>query len=422
MAVGVQPGGLREAAGLVQPPVMPSGPWPASAAQEPAERRGASPLRASAAHGRPGELPLAAMLPGAAMAAPVPRRARRADTSAWGIQARRAMASSSPRRATAGRVRVRRDGRLSAGCAVPGCPRRQQGRHGQPPRGDDEGDERPTAHPWARAGAAQDRRRAASLLHRHGHAAGRLWLDPRNTDCRDIRGARVPAGPRLSSSIDGDASLVFQDQIDFLVRFGCPFPPRQSTRKDRQASPSWWRRPPAAPSLVRACARGLGCGGPAGPPAGPLRIGGQRGAGGWHNPAWPGPAAVPAGRDRWAGDGDPAASVLAELERALICNRAKPGSGPKASAAAGPGWPARCRRAYSRCGRGASRCVTSPGALDALPTEPVILAKPVSTAILGPACRVWPSGVPSDRCQSASRARLLLRGARGKVRGFPMAG
>ena len=79
------------------------------------------PARGSAADGGPGMLDAEpAVMPGAGRAAPVPRVCAAGRRTRLGRPGAPGEASSSHLRATAGRVRVRRSGRLSAGCAVPG--------------------------------------------------------------------------------------------------------------------------------------------------------------------------------------------------------------------------------------------------------------------------------------------------------------
>jgi hypothetical protein len=160
---GVRPGGRR-------PPGRRGssgrGGWSAARATRSGRpsRRGTGLPEAGAAHGGR-RIASQAMPP--ARVLPAPGTASRAACRRLGFgvpKGRRVTLVEATPRVTADRGKVRRRGRLNAGCAVPGRHSARKGAARPPPRWGDEGnDERPAACPMGLPGAARD---AAEPHHR----------------------------------------------------------------------------------------------------------------------------------------------------------------------------------------------------------------------------------------------------------------
>ena len=228
-------------------------------------------------------------MPGAAGAAPVPRPARHAGASAPDVIQGGAGETSSwppPMPPLAG-CRVRRSGRLSARMRGAGSLRRLGGRCRDPPRWDDEGDERPAARPLGPAG----RRRIGA-----GHPCGCIGATlrpagvfaPEEMEGKAVRGSKSAGGavplvqltwgrrPLLSSmQRRGGADAPWGGWKGERPGAGCRRPcaagagRRASTRhrwRPCSASPASILPPPA---VFASCLQGAwGCGGPAGGGAG----------------------------------------------------------------------------------------------------------------------------------------------------------
>ena len=149
---------------------------------------------------------------GAVVAAPLPRVRGRPEHPSWlgqavpvGLVHRRSVPP------LAG-SRVRRGGRLSAGCAVPGSIGAGDGASAARPGARTRKNERLTVRSLGpgRGGAG----RAPCIIadaRARSRVAGRLWLDPLGSwTALLVRGAGLPVGPCLSSGIDGDAGSTFQ--------------------------------------------------------------------------------------------------------------------------------------------------------------------------------------------------------------------